>query len=724
MRIFASYIGDRWGIPFEVADAICGHYEQNDSLFFITDYVPRIVTRVDFDTVAEICRFLDLQKELKPVRERVRNVLKKADRYNDEAEANIDLSISAVELDDLAIAFRANVRTRGQVALSRGLGELADLLLGDFRGSVEEAAQKYCNDQEELKTVEEVLAGVADILSERFGYDEHARIVSREFAEDEGHVEVSVKKKNKKYDSLKDRPIPYNELSDAEILFLRDAEEKKDIKIKISVPLFHVMELLRQDFLKHPDSHSADIVLNSLAEAWSRLLQPMVEDAVKDQLFRTAQDRLIREISPELRSQIKERVAMGKQTVLVVAGYSEESIELVAVDNEGQLLRATTEQLRAFGKAFSSAKIKQLVDLYRPTKIVVLKNEFGENALAIVNATIAHMPVSPAVIDVPASKKTTSVLRSTFLKSQSKGLSETILKTYALGVVTIGPLAIVRELGGIGLTLKDDKQDVIPEEILSLLVDCYYTGAMLAGGVEIGRKGDDILLKVGISQEILETLRSERKAGHLFCKSDLASLPCINECLYNNLAGYVVFSDAQSILDKSTVHPEEFDVVFSICEELDMTPDELVKNSARLETYTCEDSEMESFVRERLFCQLRTAQRYQSLSTRGSRRMGWNEIRSNTIVEGKVTNIADFGVFVDINAISDGLVHISELAGEYVESADQVVHVGERVRVKILEVDRKKKRISLSMRQADNGGRRVRASQNQIADLANYFSNI
>jgi uncharacterized protein len=102
--------------------------------------------------------------------------------------------------------------------------------------------------------------------------------------------------------------------------------------------------------------------------------------------------------------------------------------------------------------------------------------------------------------------------------------------------------------------------------------------------------------------------------------------------------------------------------------------------------------------------------------------MRLGELKSGAILEGRVTNITAFGVFVDINAVSDGLVHISELANQYVESADQVVSIGDSVRVKVVEVNRKQKKISLSMKQADNGGRVVKASRTQLDDLANFFS--
>ena len=720
MREFASYISERWELSLEIADAIAKHHEANDSIHFLTDYIPNLATQTPYTKLSEVYRFLDQQKALNVTREKTRTILKKADLYDDDAEEKIVFSISQVELDDMSLAHRTSVRTRGQAAIGRGLAPLAELLDGEFSGDMDAEMQKYVGKDDALKTIEDVKAGTKDILVELYGYDEHARVLVREFSEDEGSLEIHFKKKTKKYDKWRDKQIQFDELTDEDLLFLREGETKGEIKVKVAVQVFHVNELLKQEFLQFEANTAMDFLLDAMHEAWERLLQPMVDESVKEHLYGAAEANIVHTMVDELRLQVASYVTQGNQNLLVVVENSEESLDLLVLDNNGQLKRATTETIRQFGKAFASNKIKQFFDLFRPKKIVIVGNKFGENAKLIVDQTIEPMSTKPEVMVLPAKTKITPIMKSEYFKKHVANLDDNTAKAYAYGIMASSPLALVGELG-CNCFQFHAQQHLVGDDRMSEILTELYSGALLARGIELGKRNDHLLKELSVSEELLVLLRKERKAGNIRCKDDLVNIDAIDERLFNNIAGYLVFPESSEILDKSTVHPAEFHMVDALSHELKKDISELVKNKQLLLNYESEDAEMVQFTRERLAPQVAVAQRYLSLSARTKRRMGLHELRIDNVYDGKVTNITKFGVFIDINAVSDGLVHISELVDQYVESAEQVVSPGERVRVKVIEIDKKKKRISLSMKQAGNS-RKVHASQHQLEDLAYYFN--
>ncbi len=717
---FATYIEQRWGIPYDIAENICHHYQDNDSKYFLSHYVPFIAAQVDFDTVSEVYRFLDKQKELASLREKTITILKKADIFDEDAEANVKLSITATELEDLSIAHRTSVRTRGNIAIAKGLEPLADIIDAQEAGEdVSKLAEDYIENDESFTTADDVLGAVTDILAERYGYEEEARIIVREYVEDEGFIELYHKKKTKKYDAFNE-PVAIHDLTNEQVLFLRDGEEKKDIKIKIGIHLFQISELLREHFLENSDCAGASVILDAINDAWNRLLQPMVEEAIKEHLISDAEDALAREIKEQLRPTVNEYVSGGKQTMLIAAAYEEGEIELMAIDNNGQLLRSTQEPVREFGRSFVSGKIKQLFELYHPAKVAIFNNKFGPNTLEVVEQTMTVLISKPEIVTIPGTTKITTLQKSTYLKESFVGLSDSALKTFAYGLTALMPFNILMEIGTECFHLHE-KQEVIGEVRMNALVEELYTSAALLRGVEIGKKNDYLLKHVGLTEEQLLMLRKARKDKRIKSKEALASVEEFTEAMYHNIAGYIVLPESTFVLDKSTIHPKLFDLVHSICQELKMTLEELLKNLDRVESFEADDEFVEQFIRTNVAEELKVALRYQSLSDRPKRRLRLDEIRPDAIMDGKVTNITQFGVFIDINAFSDGLVHISELANEYVESAEQVVQVGDSVKVKVIDVNRKKRRISLSMKQADNGQRRVRASRSQINDLVNFF---
>jgi uncharacterized protein len=183
--------------------------------------------------------------------------------------------------------------------------------------------------------------------------------------------------------------------------------------------------------------------------------------------------------------------------------------------------------------------------------------------------------------------------------------------------------------------------------------------------------------------------------------------------------------NAEFALDRTMAHPDHYSWLADICENLRISPDSLISDPEAVRSFSDAGVEQKLFIEKKLICQLQAGQRFSGASGffKPKKKYKLAELTEDAVVSGRVTNITPFGVFVNINAVCDGLIHISQLADTYVESADQVVSVNDIVNVRILKVDAKKRRISLSMKGLGQQSPKVSPSQRQLTDLASHFQN-
>ncbi|NLG15934.1 MAG: hypothetical protein GX556_01230 [Fibrobacter sp.] len=244
-------------------------FEKGDSPYYIAEYKPEIAIELSISSLWEIYDFLQGMEELSVKKKRLITALKKADKLTPAVEKRVNLTSSSFDLDDLMISLRPNPRSKGQLALKKGLNSIADLVVKqeEEKIPIEELAAPFIGKDPSLSSVEEVLQGVKDILAERFAYDETVRAMAREFAYDDGFVEVIPKnKKDPAYSSYLNKSIPVQELSKEEILRFCVDEEKKLVRLKLGVQLFRITELLRHHFIINPDSVGFDLICEAIDE--------------------------------------------------------------------------------------------------------------------------------------------------------------------------------------------------------------------------------------------------------------------------------------------------------------------------------------------------------------------------------------------------------------------------------------------------------------------------
>jgi uncharacterized protein len=724
MKEFASYISETWNIPESISKELCESFEKGDSPYYLSDYRASISAEVDILQLWSIFDFLKDASALSSHKKRLITALKKSDKLTEQLQKRISLCINPFELDDMLISERPNPRSKAQIALKKGLGKLADTLQRqeDGSSSLDELVAPYING-ESVATADDAISGVKDILAERFAYDETARSMARDFAYDDGFFEVQPKtKKDPEFDRFSGKFVQIQEIVKEDILMLLSAEDKKNVRLKLGVQLFRISELLKHHFITNSDFAGFDLLCQAVDDSWLRLLQPIIERDVKIRLRKEAEDWALIEISRALGAKLGETKNDGP--FLSFCSFDNKNFALVAFNAEGRLLGASLEKKHSPDKPAMSDRLKQFCSRYKPAVIIIPDDEAAAVTEESVRLSvdqrsnpveIARCKITPTVIGLSTSE---------WMKQHFWDLDDFMRKAFALGLFQVQPLGLIPKIGIQYFTIHPLQAHVSIER-LSEMVSRTLSEILLHDGIPINEADDAALhLLPTLSESMIKELVSRGSKRSFTSKNDLLKLPEMTEAIFRNIAGYIIVPYSENPLDRTLVHPDHFAWVTEMCTALSISPDAIIANPESLRAYEEQDVAKKFFIENRLMIQLQAGQRFNVPAfSKHRRKFKLDELQEGTIVSGHVTNITPFGVFVNINAVCEGLIHISQLADSYVETPEQVVTLNDAVNVRIIRIDPKKRRISLSMKGLTSQPVKVSPSKRQLSSLATHFQN-
>ncbi len=721
---FAHHIAEKFRLDGELARQVCAAFSRNDSSFFLSEYVPDIATEVELDRLFEIADFLGEMAALAPKRTRVINALRKAGKLTAAQEERAKLCTNGYELDDMLAAYRLNPRSRGQQALKKGLGDLTDVVQAQEieKGTLEQRAEKLVGTHSSLKNTNDVLTGVKDILVERFSSDETVRALVREFAGEEGFLEVIPRKKESRFRKYAGQNLSPADVAGEELLSLLVAEDRKEVRVKLGVQLFHVTELLRQHFLENPDSIGFDLMCDAIDECWVRSLQPMVEKDVKGRLRAESEALVASRIKGDFRNKSSEKTTSGH--FLSVGFFGAPHMGMAACGPDGRLLGATTLRKAGQDRAATANRIHQFLSRYRCRTILLRKGEETPLVKPHVERAVRSAGFDCAVLEHPWDERTRKLSAGEWIRNQFGDLDQQMQRAYALALSYLQPISLVSEIG-VDMFDLHPLQHLISPATLRRIVSRCTAQAKLAQGLPGGKIPAYLAdLFPALTREKAGKIQARLLKSPLASKVEFSEVNGTDEDIVRNLVGYIVIPTSPHPLDRTRVHPDHFQWVEEMSEELGCSVEALINEPELLRSLRTEDYVKSIYMEQRLMGQLAAGQLHaQGTRPKAGRKLKLSEIKEGAIVAGRVTNITPFGVFVDINAVCDGLVHISQLADGYVENAEQVVSVGEEINVRVVSVNPKKRRISLTMKKLGQLAPKVRPSKGQLSNLADHFRN-
>ncbi|MEE6187032.1 Protein YhgF [Mycovorax composti] len=684
---------------------------------FISRYRKEATGNMDEVQVGSVIDKIKYYDDLQKRKETVLKTIEAAGKLTPELKKRIDDCISDTELEDIYLPYKPKRKTKATVAIEKGLEPLAQLIFTQAEEISEEKIKPFLNEQ--VKTEDEALQGARDIIAEWISENEQARTLVRSMFQESAIISsrvLSTKKEAEeaqKYRDYFDFKEPLAECPSHRLLAIRRGEKEGFLIMDISIEKESAIAALKEIFVKS-SNQSGQHVATAVEDAYNRLLKPSIETEFRMSSKKSADEEAIRVFAENLR-QLLLASPLGHKRVLAIDPGYRTGCKVVCLDENGTFLKYATIYPHAPQNEWQEAIaiIKDLVSSYnieaigygngtasKETEKLLRSIDFGKQIpIFLVNESGASI------------YSASEVAREEFPDEDV-----TVRGAISIGRRLLDPLSELVKIDpksiGVGQYQHDVNQTRLKESLDTVVQSCVnYVG------VDVNTASKHLLMYVsGLTPTIAKNIVEFRtKNGAFTSREQLLNVPMLGPKTFEQCAGFLRIPNAPNPLDNSAVHPESYGVVEEMANKLNCTVNDIIAKpelrkkinikdfvTETVGTYTIEDilKELEKPGRDPRspIEEFRFAEGVSSIE----------DLQVGMQLPGIVTNITNFGVFVDIGVKQDGLVHVSHLSNRYVSDPNEVVKLSQKVMVTVLEVDVARKRISLSMkdnRKEDGGSR-------------------
>ncbi|MBO7301857.1 MAG: RNA-binding transcriptional accessory protein [Bacteroidaceae bacterium] len=670
---------------------------------FISRYRKEATGSLDEVAIGEI---KDMHAKLSALMQRKATVIatiEELGKLTPELKKRIDDCFDSVELEDIYMPYRPKRRTRATIAKERGLEPLADIIFMQQNSDVKGAARRFIN--KEVPTVDDAVSGALDIIAERISEDESARVIIRRLFQRSGML-VSKVVKGKEGDGIKysdyyEFQERVSRISSHRLLAIMRGEEEGFLRVSIVVDVDEGVEALNRKFVKR-FSPVREYVESAVSDGYKRLLAPSIENETMGVAKQRADDEAISVFAENLR-QLLMSSPLGQKRVLAIDPGFRTGCKVVMLDSQGNLLHHTVIYPHPPQNDKSSASdiISSLVSKYTVEAFAIGNGTAGRETEDFVRSLNLGVDIFSVNEDGASVYSASPVAREEFPDEDV-----TVRGAVSIGRRLIDPLSelVKIEPRSIGV---GQYQHSVDQTKLKERLDVVVESCVNKVGVNLNTATKQILTHIsGLGPALAENIVKYRASnGDFRSRKDLLKVPRLGSKAFEQAAGFLRVLNGENLLDSTAVHPESYCIVQQMAKDLGISLKEFIANAEVRKRVV-----LSNYVTEIVGMPTLT-DIMDSLNKRGldSREQAkafsfdpniheMEDLHVGMIVPGIVSNITAFGAFVNIGVHQDGLVHISQLADKFVSSPGDVVKLGQQVMVKVIEVDLKRKRISLSMK--------------------------
>ncbi len=690
--------------------------DEGNTIPFIARYRKELHGSMDDTTLRALEERLQYLRNLEKRREEIKSAIEGQGKLTDELSAAIDAAATLSEAEDLYRPYKQKRRTRATAAREKGLEPLAALLYAQRPDCPDplEAAAGYIDPEKGVETAEDALQGASDIIAEDISDDAGVRRVLRTYMLQSSVMEsTAVKEEDSVYRLYYGFRQNVSRLQGHQVLAVNRGEREAFLKVSLITDREAALVLLRRAVLR-PGSRAGDFIRTAAADAYDRLLYPSLEREVRNCLTDEASEGAIRNFALNLRPLLMQPPVKGRVTMGLDPGYRM-GCKVAVVDGTGKVLD-TTVVYPTHGERQRAACIAALADLIRRHGVtcIAIGNGTASRETEQMTADLLHQTgggVSYTIVnEAGASVYSASKLAAEEFPEYDVNLRSAVsiarrLQDPLAELVKIDPKTI-----GVGQYQHDMPQKRLDEVLGNVVEDCVN-----AVGVDVNTASPSLLQRVaGLNAATAKNVVKYREENGAFTsRKQILKVPKLGPKAYEQCAGFLRVPESRNALDNTAVHPESYPAAEKL---LALTGHALSDVSAgKLDGL---DGQMKSIGLEKLAAAcgvgvptLTDVARELQKPGRDPRDelpppilrtdiMEVKDLRPGMVLTGTVRNVIDFGVFVDIGVHQDGLVHISQISRDrFLKHPSEAVSVGDIVKVVVLEVDEKKKRISLSMKQ-------------------------
>ncbi len=705
------------GISLKQVNSVIEMLDEGNTVPFIARYRKERTGGLTDEVLRKFFERLTYLRNLQTRKEDVLRIIEEQEKLTPELKAKIEKATTLTEVEDIYRPFKAKKRTRATMAVERGLKPLAEIILsGNFSGDIEKEASKYINEEKDVKSFEEALQGAMDIISEIISDNADYRKWIRGLVQREGILVVKGgSDEQTPYEMYYDYEEPVRTMPSHRILAVNRGEKEKVLSVKIRCNEDKIIDFLNNRVLKGnkiTDKYLEESVRDSL----KRLIYPSIEREIRSELTNKGEEGAIDIFKANLKALLMQAPIKGK----VVMGYDpgfKTGCKVAILDETGKFVCNTTVYPTA-----PQNKIDETIEILKS-----LIKKYGVEVISLGNGTasreseevIARMlkeikdETGKELFYVVVSEAGASVYSASELANKEyPNLDVTVRGAISIGRRLQDPLAELVKIDpkaiGVGQYQHDVTQKKLDESLKGVVEDCVNNV-----GVDLNIATPALLNYIsGINASIAKNIVEYREENGKFkSRKELLKVKRLGQKAYEQCAGFLRVMESDEALDNTSVHPESYGVAKNLIKILGYSEEDL--KNGRLEDI---DERVKSKGISNLSEKLEVGEPTLNDIVKEIKKPGrdpreelpkpifksgvieMKDLKTGMILMGTVRNVSDFGAFVDIGVHQDGLVHKSQMADRFVKHPLDVVKVGDIVEVRIMEVDLKRKRISLSMK--------------------------
>jgi len=714
-----SEIKKQLGIADKQVRSVLDLLNEGNTIPFIARYRKEATGGLDEEQINEIHKTWEYQNNLLDRKEQVIRLIDEKGMLTDELKAEILKADKLVEVEDLYRPFKEKKKTKATEAVAKGLEPLATFMMMFPTESIEEKAKEFLNDK--VETVEEAIEGAKYIIAEMISDDANYRKSLRAEMVKSGVVQTSVKKnaedERKVYEMYYDYSEPVRHMKPHRVLAINRAEKEKVITVKIDLDKERMTSYLEKKIIKNENSTAAPFIKDAIDDALKRLIYPSLEREVRSELTEKAEEQAIEVFADNLQKLLLQPPLKGK-VVLGVDPAFRTGCKLTVCNEQGTVLDKGVIYPHEKTKG-GTVTDKQVNDSKR--EIIRLIHKYKIQIIAIGNGT--------------ASRETESFIADLIKEFQMK-VQYVIVNEAGASVYSASDLAREefpdfsveeRSAASIARRLQDPLSELVKIDPKSIGVGQYQhdvtpkklndslnfvvTQAVNSVGVNVNTASKALLMYVsGLNKTSAENIVKFRdKVGKFNNREDIIKVPRLGDKTYEQAIGFLRIPESDEALDVTSVHPESYPIAKEIMKRFNITGDMFGKDEVKLivehmdrprlqqelnvDKYTLDDI-LDAFI-----APIRDPRDQFQTPILKSDILKLEDLTVGMELEGTVRNVVDFGAFIDIGLKEDGLLHISKISKSYIKHPKDVLNVGDIVKVYVLNIDRNRGKVGLTMLQ-------------------------
>lgn len=695
------------------AEAAVKLIDEGNTIPFIARYRKEATGALSDEILRNLFDRLTYLRNLEDKKQTVLASIEEQGKLTEELKAQILAAETQVAVDDLYRPYRPKRRTRAIIAKEKGLEPLANIIMLQMLKTplVEEAAN-YINEEKEVLTAEDAIAGAKDIIAEMISDDADYRTKIRELTMKKGRLLSTAKDKEAEsvYEMYYEFDEALSKVAGHRTLAINRGENEKILTVKVEAPVEDIIAYLEKKIIVHDNTECATVIKEAIADAYDRLIAPSIEREIRNDLTEKAEDGAIKVFGKNLEQLLMQPPIAGQ----VVLGWDpafRTGCKLAVVDPTGKVLDTTVIYPTAPQNKVEEAKavLKKLISKYKITLISLGNGTASRESEQVIVSLLKEIPVQVQYIIVneagasvySASKLATEEFPNFDVGQRSATSMARRLQDPLAELVKIDPKSI-----GVGQYQHDMNQKKLSEALGGVVEDCVNKV-----GVDLNTASASLLEYIsGISKVIAKNIVTYREENGAFkSRAELLKVAKLGPKAYEQCAGFMRISGGKNPLDGTGVHPESYDATKELLAKLGYTLEDVTNRtvagiSKKVSDYKKLAAELgigeltlQDIVKE-LEKPARDPREDMPKPILRSDVLEMKDLTPGMVLKGTVRNVIDFGAFVDIGVHQDGLVHISQICDRYIKHPLEAVSVGDIVEVKVMSVDLKKQRIQLTMR--------------------------